>query len=171
VADNSSKPQSQQPEVDFSTEKPVFQWTTAEFAQYTKTSVWYIVVVLIAITLCVLFWWMKNWTAIGVIVAATIALIAQARAKPRNVAVSIYRAGVVLNDKVYPYSALKSFWIIPGEHPVFRLDRTGFLAAHINVPIADEDPAQIQLFLAKFLPEDQDRGEDIADVIQRWTRF
>lgn len=160
-----------QSNIDPSSEKPVFQWKAAEFAQYQKNSIWYFVVVIATLALAGLFFWLKNWTAMGVVGAAALALIAQAGTKPKKISVALYRTGLVANDKVYPYSSLKSFWIIPGEHPVFRVEQAGFLKPHINVPIADEDPAQIQLFMAKFLPEDENRGEDLADIIQRWTRF
>lgn len=157
--------------IDFSAEKPVFQWKAAEFAQYKKSGGWYLIVVGAALGLLVVFYFLRNWTAMGVVAAAALALIAQARTKPRSVSVSVYRAGIVVNDRVYPFPALKSFWLIPGEHPTFRLEPTGFFRPSINVPIADEDPEQIRLFLAKFLPEDENRGEDLADIIQRWTRF
>lgn len=168
---DSTKNQAVAPTIDLSSEKPVFQWKAAEFAQHQKNSLWYFIVVGATLALADLFYWLKNWTAMGVVGAAALAMIAQAKSKPRSVSVALYRSGIVVNDKVYPYSALKSFWIIVGEHPVFRVEQVGFLKTHINIPIADEDPAQIQLFMAKFLPEDEDRGEDLADMLQRWTRF
>jgi len=164
-------PKTTAPKIDLSNEKPLFQWKANEFAEYSKNSSWYLLVIVVAIAIAAVFWWLKNWTAIGVVAAAAIALIAQAKTKPKSVSVQLFREGIVVNNKVYPYDSLKSFWIISGDHPVFRLEQTGFLRPHINVPIAEEDPAQIQLFLAKFLPENEKKGEDIADIIQRWTRF
>ena len=150
---------------------PVFKWDAREFADYKKNGGWFVIVIVVAIALAAFFFWQKNWTATGVVVAATLALLAQSRIRPKKVACEIYRDGVVVDEKAHPYESLKSFWIILGDHPKIRLEQTSRFAAPINIPIADENPEQIRLFLAKFLPENENRGEDITDTISRWFRF
>lgn len=152
-------------------EKPVFTWSAPEFISYTKTGSWFLIITAIALILIGVFIWQKNWTAVGVVVAASAALMVQARVKPKNLECSLYRSGVVIDERVYPYDSLKSFWIVFGDHPFVRFSQIRRLSANINMPIAEEDPEQIRLFLSKFLPEDEKNGEDIADTIQRWLRF
>ena len=152
-------------------EKPVFTWSAPEFVSYTKTSGWFLIIVGAALVLVGLFIWQKNWTAVGVVVAAALALMVQARIKPKTLSCSLYRSGVVVDDRVYPYDSLKSFWIIFGDHPFVRFSQVRRLSTNINMPIAEEDPEQIRLFLSKFLPEDENSGEDLADTIQRWLKF
>jgi len=153
-------------------EKPVFSWSAAEFSQYKKSTNWYLVVGLAAVILMIIFLWMKNYTAAGVVLAASLALYAQANVKPKKIKCEIYPSGVVVGKKAHPYDELKSFWIIFGESRMVRLQPQGKFSASINMPISkNEDPEQIGLYLAKHLPEDEEKGEDTADTIQRWLRF
>ncbi len=153
-------------------EKPVFGWSAAEFSQYKKKTNWYLIIGFSAVILIIIFVWMKNYTAAGVVFAAGLALSAQANVKPKKIKCEIYPSGVVVGEKAYPFDSLKSFWVIFGESRMVRLQPQGRLSASINMPISkNEDPEQIRLFLAKHLPEDEDRGEDIADTIQRWFKF
>lgn len=152
--------------------KPVFSWSAAEFSQYKKSTNWYLIIAFSAVILIIVFVWLQNYTAAGVVFAAGLALFAQANARPKKVRCEIYSDGVVIGDKAYAYGSLKSFWIIFGESQMVRLQPQGKFAASINVPISkNEDPEQIRLYLAKHLPEDEDKGEDIADTIRRWLKF
>jgi len=152
-------------------EKPVFAWTAPEFASYSKSSSWFLLIVVVGIALIGIFVWQKNWTAVGVVAAAALALIIQAKTKPKMLKCSLYRSGAVIDERVYPFEALKSFWIVYGEHPYIRIAQAKRLSSNVNLPIAEEDPEQVRLFLAKFLPEEEQNGEDLSDTIQRWLRF
>ena len=166
----SNKNQNQKAAVN-TADKPVFVWSAPAFVQYSKNSQWFLIVSLIAIALAGLFVYLQNWTAVGVVVAAALALILQARAKPKDVDCALFRDGFVIDDKAYRYDDLKSFWIVFSDHPFARFAPARRFSASINMPIAEEDPEQIRLFLAKYLPEDEDKGEDITDTVQRWLRF
>ena len=154
-----------------SSNAPVFTWGAKEFADYKKDTGWFAIMTLVTLALVSLFYWQKNWTAMGVVIAAGGALFAQSRIRPKKVSCEVHRSGVVVDGKVHPFETLKSFWIIYGEHPSVRLEQTSRFSAPINMPIADEDPEQIRLFISKFLPENEERGEDVTDTISRWLRF
>jgi len=155
-----------------SLEKPVFSWSVAEFSQYKKNTNWYLIVGFSAVILIIVFIWMKNYTAAGVVFAAGLALFAQANIIPKKIKCEIYPSGIVIGEKAYPYDSLKSFWVIFGDSKMVRLQPQGRFSASINMPISkNEDPEQVRLFIAKHLPEDEDKGEDVADTIQRWIKF
>ena len=152
-------------------DQAVFQWEAREFADYKKGGGWFAIVIVVALGLIAFFIWQRNWTAAGVIGAAALALIAQSRIRPKKIKCEVYRDGIVVNEKAHTYETLKSFWIIIGDHPKIRLEQTSRFSAQINMPISDEDPEQIRLFLAKHLPENESKGEDLTDTISRWFRF
>ena len=152
-------------------DKSVFSWSAHEFPKYSKNALWYWLFILAGLVLVAFFVWQRNWAGAGLVAAAIFAIFAQARISPKAVKCELYRSGIVVNEKAYPYNQLKAFWIIAGEHSVVLFEQTGTLKSQINVPISDEDPEQVRLFLSKFLPEDEKRGEDVTDVIQRWLRF
>ena len=153
-------------------EQPVFSWSAAEFSQYAKSTNWYLIIGFSAVIFIIVFVWIKNYTAAGVVFAAGFALFAQANIKPKNIKCEVYPSGVVIGEKAYPYDNMKSFWVIFGESCMVRLQPQGRFTASINMLISkNEDPEQVRLYLAKHLPEDEDKGEDVADTIQRWFRF
>ena len=157
----------QNPEED----RPVFEWKAPEFAEYKRNPGWFIIIVLAALLLIAFFVWNKSWTAAGVVFAAALALFTSTRVNAKKVDCKMFRDGVVIGDKAYRFSDLKSFWIIYGTHPSVRFAKPGRFSALINMPISDEDPEQIKLFLSKYLPHDQDRGEEMTDTLGRWLRF
>jgi len=152
-------------------DKPIFSWKAAEFAVYQKDTKWFLLLMVVAILLIAFFVWNKNWTAVGVVVAGVFAFISLNGVKPKKISCKVYRDGVVIEDKAYRYTDLKSFWLIPGDHPRVRFARPGRFSPAINMPIDEEDPEQIRLFLSKYLPEEEGNGEDIADTISRWMKF
>lgn len=154
-----------------SDEKPVFSWKVAETASYQKDTKWFVFIVLASIALIAYFVWDKNWTAMGVVVAATFALMSFAKTNSKKISCDLYHNGMVIDGKTYRYADLKSFWMVLGEHPSARFTKPERLSLHVNLPIADEDPEQIRLFLSKYLPEEANRGEDVADVLSKWFKL
>ncbi len=157
--------------VDQSEEKPVFTWKAAEFETHQKGIGWFATVIFGALLLVILFAINKNWTAAGVVFAAGLAFVSLARTNPKKIKCSLYHSGILIENKAYRFSDLKSFWVIYGDHPRVRFAQPGKLSAHINMPISDEDPEQIRLFISKYLPEQEDRGEDFSDIFSRWIKF
>ncbi len=152
-------------------DEPVFSWKAKEFALYQKSAGWFAVIILAALVLAAYFVWVKSWTAAGVVAAGLFALFSTSGLLPKKIECAIYKSGVVIDGKAHRFTDLKSFWVVYGDHPEVRFQRPGFMAQSIHLPLAEEDPEQIRLFLIKFLPEDQNRGEDLTDTISRWIKF
>jgi hypothetical protein len=115
---------------------------------------------------------MRQWIGAAVVVAACFALYSQSssRGKKRNYA--IYDQGVTVDEKVFTFDQFKSFWIFPyQDRPIIRFEQLKRLSLPVEMPVGDENPEQVRLFLSKHLPEAEDRGEDISDTINRWIKF
>jgi len=152
-------------------EEPIFSWEAQEFAVYDKGNTWSLYIVIGAVVLIGIFVWQKNWTGVALAVAAAAAMISQGHSKPKPVKCAIFQGGVVLNDKPYNFADLKAFWLVDGDHPMVRLEKASRFTMPVNLPIGKTNPEQIRLYLAKRLPEHEDRGEDAADRISRWLKF
>jgi hypothetical protein len=152
-------------------EEPVLSWDAEEFAAYDKGNGWTVYIILGAIVLIGVFIWLKNWTGIALAAAAAIALISQGYSKPKPVHCAIFQGGVVLNEKPYNVADLKSFWLGGGDHPMDRFEKISRFSMAVNMPLGKTDPEQVRLYLAKRLPEHEDRGEDVMDRISRTWRF
>ena len=164
---------SQNPKINsISSDKPLFSWKAAEFVEYKKTPLWYFVVSSISIILGLTFAYYQIWTATIVAGAGLAALLAQAGIKPKKNLYELYREGLAIDKKPYRFNEFKSFWIISGPAiPNIRFEKSGRFAGHLNVPVEDEDPDQLRLFLKKFLPENTSGGRDIQDILSHWFRF
>lgn len=153
-------------------DKPVFFWQAIEFESYQKGKGWLTYIILITIALIGVFIWMKQWLGIGVAVAAVVALYSYAYRSGKKKNYAIYDQGVTVDNKVFTFDQFKSFWIfIYQDRPIIRLEQLRRLSVPIEMPVGDENPEQIRLFLAKHLPEQEEKGEDITDVINRWIKF
>ncbi|MFA5158318.1 MAG: hypothetical protein WC451_04010 [Patescibacteria group bacterium] len=153
-------------------DKPVLYWQAIDFESHEKPSGWSAMVILVAIILAAIFVWMRLWLAVGVVIAAAFALISQANSRGRKRSYALYDQGVTVDDKVYAFDQFKSFWIFPyQERFIVRFELLRRFSLPLEMPIEDENPEQIRLFLSKHLPEAEDRGEDISDTINRWIKF
>ncbi|TSC93446.1 MAG: Uncharacterized protein Athens101428_683 [Candidatus Berkelbacteria bacterium Athens1014_28] len=99
-------------------------------------------------------------------------LISQSRTSGKKKSYAIYDQGITIDDRVYGFDQLKSFWIFDSQgRAIVRFEQLSRLALPIEMPIDLENPEQVRLFLSKHLPEAEDRGEDVADKINRWIKF
>jgi len=155
-----------------SADKPLFFWEAIEFESRTKSPSWFFYVVLAALAVIGIFIWQKQWLGIGVVVAAVAALWSQAGTKGKKKNYAIYDQGVTIDNRVYTFDQFKSFWIFPHqERLVIRFEQLHRFSLPIEMPIEGENPDQIRLLLAKHLPEEEGKGEDVLDMINRWIRF
>lgn len=154
------------------TDKPIFYWQAVEFESHDKPGNWLLYVVLIGVVLTGIFLFMRLWLGAGVVVAACFALYSQSSSHGKKRSYAIYDQGVTVDNKVYTFDQFKSFWMFPYQDRIIvRFEQLKRLALPIEMPIGDENPEQVRLFLSKHLPEAEDRGEDISDTINRWIKF
>lgn len=159
------------PKLNIAVDKPVFTWQSPEFVRYKKDNRWLVYLIMIALVLCVILGFMQIWSGVILVVVATIVFIILSETKPKTINAAIYGQGFVVDSKVYDYEQIKSFWISFSDLPKARFQQTGRFGALITMPLGEEDPEQIRLFLSKHLPEEEDRGEDLTDTINRILRF
>ena len=152
-------------------EEPVFSWEAEEFPIYQKGNVWTLLVIGSALALIAVFIWLKNWTGIALAVAAAAALISQGHSKPKKVQCVVFQGGIVVNNKPYNFADLKSFWTLETPYPAVRIEKASRLSMPLTVPLGNFDPEQVRLYLSKRLPEHEDRGEDVSDLVGRWLKF
>jgi hypothetical protein len=154
------------------TDKPVFYWQATEFESHDKPSNWLLYVIIVAGLLTAALIYMKMWLGAAVVIAACFALYSQAHLRGQKRNYAIYNQGVTVDNKVYTFDQFKSFWtFLYQDRVVVRLEQSKPLAMPVEMPIGEENPEQIRLFLSKHLPEIEDRGEDISDTINRWIKF
>ena len=90
-----------------------------------------------------------------VIVVGAIALVLHALRHPNEIQVEIQEQGVLINNTLYPYQTLESFWIHEHREPhILVLSSQKIFMPHINAALAsDIDPEHLRDILLDYLPE------------------
>lgn len=133
-----------------------------------KHRLWFIAIgglTLILIAIAVLT---KNFLLAIIILVGGLTLIVHHAKEPRPITCSIIKHGVRLDDRLYPYHHLQSFFIDDGEHNrKVRLLTNKTFFPHLSLPLPDDQDAEIirQTLLA-FLPETRHDKPLIEAVVE-----
>lgn len=146
-------------------------WQAPEFEYIEKGPDWYWAVGVIATTLIVAAILFENLLFSLVILFATIALVTQANREPDILEFTIDRRGVRIENTLYPYASLRSFWVENTEHEQqIILQSQKNLMPYIIVPIAEVDPEEVRDYLLQFLPEEE-HEEPLSHKIMEYLGF
>lgn len=153
-------------------EKTLISWSAPEFIYYEKTTQYFIIAGIFVIVLVILMVILKEWmTVIAIFVTAAVLYIYSQR-KPQVLKYGITNKGVNIGARHYPYSQLKSFWII--ENPsasCIHFEPTKRFSLPIIAQLGNLKTEKIKKVVKKYLPEKTDQKEDLIDKIFRMIRF
>ncbi|MEK7084691.1 MAG: hypothetical protein AAB932_05645 [Patescibacteria group bacterium] len=152
----------------------IHQWTIPEYERHDRGPWWHIVVITIGLAL-VLYGMLSregNFLFSLIIILGGIILFLQSRQEPLEVFFAITELGIIISDRFYPYSELKSFFIIyqPPEVKTLFLDTLSPFRPMIRIPILEMNPVELRHTLQEFLPEDlEQEDEPMSDMAaRRW---
>jgi hypothetical protein len=150
----------------------LLDWQTEEYEQQEKSSDWYWAIGIIALGFFVLAIILKNILFALLVILAGFSLAMFGAKKPRVVSFAITSRGLKIENKLYPYDELKSFWINynpPHVKELYFISKKIFVP-QISIPIGTADPNEVREHLLKFL-EEREIHESFADVIARFFKF
>lgn len=146
-------------------------WTTPEFIHYEKSPGWFIVFILIAAAFLIAALLMKNYIFGLLVLLASFLIYTQALKKPPEIKITISQEGVFIQNALYAYKDLKSFWLFENpEIMALSLESKKILSPHISIPLARQSPEKIRQFLIQFIPEKK-QEESVIDSITRHLKF
>jgi len=132
-------------------------WTAPEYMHTHKSSDWYWIVGIIAVTILVISILLGD-TLFGVfVVFAAFVLSMYASRPPQIVTVTLTHKGIKIKDLFYPYHSLDSFWVEEYElHPRLLLKSEKRWSPYIIVLLGAEVTAdEVQETLRHYLPEEK----------------
>ena len=99
-----------------------------------------------------------------------ITLIMLSVREPKEIAFAITARGVRIDDRIYEYDNLKSFWIFydPPHHKELSVESKKVFMPYIKLPLESTDPVQMRRFLKTFIPE-RKHTDSIADIV--WSKL
>lgn len=144
------------------------EWTALEFKKYKKGKKWFVLPTLIALIVIIAAILLKNLLLVVASILTAFVVYIYAKKEPKKIKFSISGNGVQIDQIVYKFEDLKSFWIFyePGKVKEISLRSKKAFMPYIKIPLGDQNPAEIRRLLLKFLPEKKQR----ESIIDEWTR-
>lgn len=154
-------------------EKSVLSWHFPEYIQYERSKGWYIIagsILIIAVLYTILT---GNFLFALFLILFGLIFILQARRSPASVKFDIFESGISIGEKFYDWNDIKNFRIVykPPETKRLYIDIKNVLLSDFSVPLEDQSPDKVRVFLKKYLKEDLDKSEEnIIDRLGRWLK-
>lgn len=161
-----------EPQNTHDTKNPTVRWQAPEYTYYPKSSDWYWVLGIIALALLVYAIMAGNFLFAVLILVGSFALMMYGERHPRIVTVSISGEGVRIDDRLFPYETLHSFWIFyrAGGLKELSIESEKMLMPHLKIPLGDADPTQVRSVIVEYLPE-KPQEESFIETIARRIGF
>jgi len=134
--------------------QPLISWDAPEHIHIEKNNDWYWAVGIITITAAVLAIIFNNLIFAILILVSAFALTVHAAKKPRIFHYEINDRGIMVNDILYPFLSLESFWISAYENPpkVLVKSHKTFMP-YLSIYIEEVDPEKVRDILLNYIAE------------------
>ena len=156
---------------DIQNTAPTLSWESPDFVLHPRSAKSYVIIVGGALLISGFMYVQQIWTGLALVLFALVYIVFTGRQKPKNVTCALYDEGVVVDGKVYAYEEFKSFWTAYGDIPKIKLQLVGRFAGQVTTPVSEHDLTVVGQFLTEHLPEEEDKGEDLVDIINRLIKF
>jgi hypothetical protein len=133
-------------------------WQAREHGNHERSNDWFWVVGIVAVAGAILMIYFDNLLFALVILVGAFALMLQAHKKDDLITFEISRKGIRIDDKLFPYSMIESFWVIDEEvDDKILLKSKKPLMPLIIIPYDSDttDPDEIRDYLLDYVHEDE----------------
>lgn len=147
-------------------------WETHEFEYREKNSDWYWILGIVAIIGALIAIVFGNLIFAVLIIVGSFVMVLFGSKHPDSIECEINNRGVRVEQKLYPYNLLESFWVDDlNEHkPKLLMTSKSTMALHIVIPIQDVSPDDVRNYLLKHI-EEVEQSESFTERIMEWIKF
>ena len=149
--------------------EPIISWDTLERHHTEKSSDWYWAVGIVSFTAAALAF-MFGQVIFGIlIVVSAVALTLHASVAPREMHVEINDRGIIIDNTLYPFLHLESFWIDPDYYPskiILKSQKTFMPFMHIHIH-NDIDPEEVRRILLTYIAETEHEEPLTVKLMER----
>jgi hypothetical protein len=143
-----------------------------DFIFYQKGSSWYTTVIIIGLVIIGISILMKQWPMTFAVTVAFGVMLMMANKKPNDIVCSFSDQGFKMQNKLYPWQKLKSYWIVSKpEMSTLYFSTTERFKPEIFVHIENSDFQKINQYLISVLPQEQNIQEESGNWISRIFKF
>jgi hypothetical protein len=151
----------------------IIAWQSHEYEYVEKNADWYWAMGIVVVAVAVVSFMVGNILFGIVILLGGFSLAIHAARKPALQNFEINQKGVMVDNILYPYVTLDSFWVddLSSPHPKIILKSGKFLMPQIILPYpANEDPEEVRDYISYYLPEEE-MYEPITHKLMEYLGF
>jgi hypothetical protein len=138
--------------------KPLISWDAPEHHYTEKNNDWYWAVGIITLTAAALAFIFGNIIFGILIIVGVFALVVHAARKPDLIQIEVNDRGILVEDVLYPFLTIESFWIDAHEHPPrLLLKSTKMFMPYIVIHIQGIDREKVREVLLTYVAETEHR--------------
>lgn len=147
-------------------------WRALEYKKREKTADWYWAVVLIAVSIAVISFFMHNALFGLLIIISAGTLLFFSMREPKIVEIELNEKGIRLDKELFPYVSLEAFWV-EGDHEnderiILKSKKT--VMPLIVVPIQEYRHEDVRNYLLDYLTE-KEMQEPVSQKIMEKLGF
>ena len=149
--------------------QPLISWDAPEHIHTEKNNDWYWAVGIITITAVALTIIFKDIIFGVFLIVAAFALIVHASKKPKIVHCEINDRGIIIDNTLYPFLNLESFWIDAHQRPakvIIKSYKT--FMPYITIHIEEVDPEQVRDILLNYIAETEHTEPLSQKILERF---
>lgn len=150
----------------------ILAWEAPEYFHHQKNTDWYWWVGLFAVVLLGFAVWQRSFLFGALILIGWFTIVLYAARAPRVIGIAVTERGIAVENKLYLWHELKSFWIFynPPLVKEISLESKRGAIPYIKLPLGDENPTKVRETVAKFIPE-VEQPESLIDNLSHLARF
>jgi hypothetical protein len=131
-------------------------WQAPSHIHTEKSSDWYIIVVIVSITLAIIAFILGNVLFGILIIIGSFTLCLHASKEPKMINIKLNTRGLYINDSLVRYEDLESFWVEEEElYPRILFKQHKLLSTHLVVILEEINPSEVREFLKNYLVEEK----------------
>lgn len=149
--------------------KPLISWVAKQHFKSEKNNDWYWSVGIITVTATTLSFIFGNFIFGVLILVGVFSLIVHASRANRDIPCEINDRGIIIDDVLYPFLSLESFWIDAEERPAkIILKSLKTFSPYIIVHIDEVDPEQVRDILLNYIAETEHHESVFQKILERF---
>ncbi len=152
----------------------LLEWEVDEYLQHERSRTWYILAVVLGVSLIVYAIATANFLFAVIILMTGVIMLLSTFKKPDRVPVFITTTGILVDDTYYDYEAVRDFSIVydPPATSILYLDFFSQFQPLLAVPLEQMDPNEVRDALRPFCAENFSRNEErLTDVARRMYKL
>ena len=145
----------------------VIEWSAYEYEKKERGPYWFFGPGGIALALVILGIFINNYFLVAFVALAFTLLMVYMKREPRFINFALTPRGVVVENRIYEYSLVKSFWIFEKFNPrELSIETDGALNPFVRIPLADADENEVRSYLRRFVKEEEHQDSAVDQIMR-----